>query len=246
MNKRGMGWGTAIGILVGVIFFIAVISSKMSGGIIGFFKGQNYDIAVKNLDELSKTMNVELGESGFSYLAGHRFFLPSGYIIVGFGKDEDSLKDECQIEIVKKPRNFECDNKSCLCLYKESMWSDDDFVNNAPMMCRKINANKIFTLDYYSGNTRYNAASNIYKNILGGRIEIESSIYPDDYASLFIYGQCDDWASDELLGNTNLYVERVEKNGEVFVFLSDLENGKVYSSRLSNKNQDGGNDEITA
>ena len=222
----------ALGLIAGglIIFFLTKSSFASIG--INFFTEQNQQAAVKNFKELAHVMDAEMNEKEFTYILGHPFYLPSGFVIIGFSKESNILEDECQKEWVKKPIATVC-KEACICLYKDKGgWSDDDLVGNFPLECSGLDADSVFALDYYDGAAQYSVKSSLYKNVLGKNIEISSKFYTDKYSSLFIYGECEDWGVDEMLGATKLYIEKVLDEGKTYIFVSDMENGRRYSSRL--------------
>ncbi len=157
------------------------------------------------------------------------YYIDEDFILVGYNNDNIPLKDECEEEEATKPLNEECTNSACLCLHKET-GADNDFDDdcdsvrcNQPIMCYKLDGvDNIFTLDYYNDGEKYNSPESIYGNIMGKEFNPASTKYPDNYAYFFIYGECEDWWSDDLFETHPFYIEKFIDQGKTNILIAAI------------------------
>ncbi len=243
LQKRGDG-GVSFPLehLVGLalaVFIIILIAPPIVSFFSSLLGGGNEQETMNNFMMLAKVAKINTEGMLAPALP---FYISKNFIVVAFNKNNEGSADNCQYETVPRPSSISCQNAACLCLYKEQS-SDDDFANNIPIACEKVNdVDEIFTLDYYDsvpekGSIKYTEKEEIYKNIIGPRIEVKSQFYNDQYARLFIYGQCEDWTSDINFGIQRLYIEKMHDQEKAYLFIADYANSVKYQDRLKTKNE---------
>src|SRR3989338_9220814 len=219
-----------------IMDFIAVLI--VYNLVVDSLTARDQQAAINNLQELQKSMN-EVASSSSNFMVNDiQYFIDSGHILVGFSKDDNFVMDACGydaaiqlgFEEVQKPKRPECSKTSCLCLYQET-YDDYDFEeDNYPVSCLSVKADKIFTLDYLyqsylPSGIKYSEEEKVWKNVGGSQVTLPSDLYPADagnfnYASLFIYGQCEDHLSDVNFGIQKLFIEKTVQNGKTYLFVA--------------------------
>jgi len=265
MNTKGDGLFSlqgVVGLILGVIILIFLLNSTPAKEFLNFFSRTSEEATYTNFDELVQRLNIPVSkelpkttdpittllapsDNHYWYVEGHGYYVSNKFIVVGFNNDTEGSADECEFERVLRPTNKNCKDTACLCLYPEHegefyelLGTDDDFASNPPQECASIDADYIFTLDYHkNGAEQYGAPEKIYKNIIGPPFTPGSEYYSvDDYARLFVYGQCEDWTSDINLGVQKLYIEKVydytTDKTYIFLMLQDKTIAQLYKSRL--------------
>lgn len=244
-KKKGEGQNVVlqsiIGIVLAAIIIAAIVNSSFLKGFLGFFSSSKEQATMDNFRTITEILKIKDTISTTQV-----YTIGEDYILVGFNKDDKGSVDECQYEKVPRPASAECNGNACLCLYKVSSgrWyqifgTDDDFEGNVPMVCSRIEADYVFTLDYaVDKQPRYTTDEPIYKNIIGPRMEISSSRYKIkdySYASLFIYGECGDWGSNAKFGIQKIYIERIydAEQNKAYVLIADQKNSQDFVARLA-------------
>lgn len=227
----------AIILIAGTAYFFANLSGIFGGG-------QKGEGTVKNVQFLAQTINEMIDVPGECvYAVDNAFYIDSGFILVGFNKDEDFIEDACKYELVNKPEIDACSDSACLCLYRDPRGTHDDFVDNPPVFCEALKsktslaADYVFTRRYYMGTAdwivsksrvAFNAPENVYKNIIGmpwgPPPEYGGSFfqYIPLYSYFFIYGECGAWGFNKAFGSALLYIEvlKAPKTGKNVVFIA--------------------------
>lgn len=228
-----------ISLVLAILFLAAIILNiDFLAALLGFGGDQDEQGTINNFNELAQIMK-ELKEG--SFVPGFPLYISQDFIIVSFNRDNEGVSDHCEYEKVPRPSSPKCSKSACICLYREQT-GDQDFSTNIPVMCQDVDTDVIMTLDYYSdapgkGTSKYTQDPKIYKNVIGPKITIESEKYKDEYAQLFIYGQCEDWYVDESIGIQRLYIEKVAEGGKTYIFAADGKSGERYQQRLEQKEQ---------
>ena len=250
MNKRGDGGidislETLIGLAAGLLIVIALFQSTFIKNLFGFISDDQEQGTMNSFQELVKIIRSD--KNDLNSLAVP-YYIGNNFILVGFNKDNEGLYDHCDPEKVPRPATIQCANTACLCIYKETVNDIDFEVDDQPVKCESLDVDFIFTLDYYDsapekGNIKYTNKKEIYQNIIGPRFTVDSNLYTEEYANLFIYGQCEDWdsvfGSDINFGIQKLYVEKLtdtDKN-KVFLFIADSASGARYKERFAKENE---------
>ncbi len=250
MNKRGDGGieislETVIGLATGLLIVIALFQSTFIKNLLGFASDDKEQGTMSSFHELVniiKSDKNDLNTPAFPYYIGN------DYILVGFNKDNAGLYDHCGPEKVPRPATIQCANSACLCVYKETYGNTDFEIDDLPLTCESLDVDFIFTLDYYDnvpekGKIKYTNNREIYQNIIGPRFAVDSSLYTEEYANLFIYGQCEDWdsvfGSDIDFGIQKLYVEKLTdtSKNKVYLFIADSASGARYKERFAKENE---------
>lgn len=211
-----------IKVLVGIVMLFIIFTFIFL--LLNLFKISGERESLNNVESLSIAINrLDVNSvKVYDAINNFPFFIHPNYIMVGFSKTDYQIEDVCQYEPVTKPKNKECTNSACLCLYQETVTDNDFDYDTAggakPTKCFKLDGvDWVFTKTYWDYETGdMNAETpkdNVYANILGGHFDIErdnfKNFYPDSvYSYLFIYGQCEDWWSDISLGTISLYIEK--------------------------------------
>jgi hypothetical protein len=142
------------------------------------------------------------------------FYISDDYIIVGYNQGEGPSKDGCGEEDATKPKVL-CGTKACICLHKETTGTDDFDDDcrgtgcNKPVQCVTFdNVDYIFSIDYKSYKSD-EIPESFSDSVRGGSFTPDppADVYPDSYAFLFLYGDCDKIGSDSF-GQHPLYIER--------------------------------------
>ena len=242
MNKRGDGGidislETLIGLAAGLLIVIALFQSTFIKNLFGFISDDQEQGTMNSFQELVRIIRSD--KNDLNSLAVP-YYIGSNFILVGFNKDNSGLYDHCGPEKVPRPATIQCANTACLCIYKETHGDTDFEVDDYPVTCKSLDVDFIFTLDYHEdGKAKYTNKEEIYKNIIGPRFAVDSSLYTEEYANLFVYGQCEDWYSDVNFGIQKLYVEKLTdtSKNKVFLFIADSASGARYKERFAKENE---------
>ncbi len=237
-DKRGLSVIGVIGdIVIGV--FLLLILLYATRNLFGFLSEENEKATINNFNYLVEIANTKLKDKPYFNNADSplAYYINNQFILVGFNKDDLGSEDECQTEFVRRPAAQACKDSACLCLYPETFTDNDFDPEDLPRICKAIDADYIFTLDYYqNGNIMYTDKEAIYKNILGPESkDIASKYYTDKYARLFIYGQCEDFGGDdENFGIQKLYIEKLydKELNRTLLFIADTSVAEQYNKRL--------------
>lgn len=225
--------------LVTAFWFVAGIAAALVvyNLFVDFSGTKDQQVALNNLQALQKAMNDVAASASEFFLGDLQFNAFPNYIVVGFSKDDNFVGDVCgysasrnpPYEVVDKPKRPECSQSSCICLYPETYGDDDFDEKDYPISCLSVKADKIFTLDYlyqsYLPNgIKYSEDERVWKNTGGYPITL-TNVYPENlgnfnYASLFIYGQCEDHYSDINFGIQKLFIEKTIKEGKTYLFVA--------------------------
>lgn len=228
-----------ISIVIGVILLLALLNTPFVKKLFGILGEEEEKATMNNFNELVEVIN---GLNNNMFERDHPYFISNNFILVGFNNDTYGSEDECGKEIVLRPSSSECKDSACLCVYPETATYNDFDATDLPKVCRGIDVDYLFTLDYYDDKLRYTNNEAIYKNMIGPRITEEwlsKGYYNDEYARLFIYGQCENWSVDKNFGVNKLYIEKVydEQTKKTFLFIAENSIADKYVSRLKSKDQ---------
>lgn len=242
MNKRGDGGidislETLIGLAAGLLIVIALFQSTFIKNLFGFISEDQEQGTINSFLELTRIIESDKNDLSSPAVP---YYIGNNYILVGFNKDNEGLYDHCDPEKVPRPATIQCANTACLCIYKETAGDIDFEPDDQPVTCKSLDVDFIFTLNYYeNGKAKYTDKEEIYKNVIGPRFTVDSDLYKEEYASLFIYGQCEDWGSDVNFGIQKLYVEKLTdtNKNKVFLFIADSASGARYKERFAKENE---------
>jgi len=208
--------------LIGLILAVALILSSafFFARIAGWFASkQEYEATTNSFNVLYGLIQDAANDNSPGIVKRDMigYFISNQYILVGFHKNQDFVEDICDPERAQKIHEA-CKTTACLCLYPET-YGDLDFEStDFPKVCKSLeNVEYIYTEKYDANN----APSKIYQNVLGGKWQRPNNP-ADNFAYFFIYGQCDDWTSDENFGTNNLGISKYVIDGKTYVEISYL------------------------
>lgn len=226
-KKKGMSLPleALIGLVLAVIAMIAIVYVGVRLG--ALFVPSSIDPATEsNLNNLAKAMtSLVEGEKEKDAIRYFPFHISPNYLLVGFPKDVESIKDECYsyfpikhlsvlpsvrgMEIVSRPI-VHCGRDACLCLYKNSI-GFDDVEKEQPLKCIPLPGIDYLYSPYYQDEEMRQSHSRIPSEILVTLVGAPLSEQPRAYGGwtgryqyFFLYGKC---FGNQIFGVQKLYID---------------------------------------
>lgn len=235
MNKRAISEHGILTIIFSVLAVIAIlitlpiVSRLIFGG-----EGGTARTAEVNLDSLGNAVNSIVANRQNTVAIRHftLFIEQGGYAITAFNAKDTKSWNFCNDERMTRPQNCLAD-KSCLCLYKDTVRADfdSDITTNPPIKCILFPDNLVFlapsSLDDELTENRlagWNLGSIMPQNSAESINEINSGSdlipYAQGYSyeNLLLYGEC---SSQNVRWNQKqVYIEKMVKEGRIYIFIA--------------------------
>ncbi len=203
-----------IGAVLAVIIILALVYviAKITGV---FLSEKDYDSTVASFEVLTERIEGLIKDRNYAS-SNLLYFLDNSYILVGFSYKDSESMGTCQkgaifkdAESLSRSRNLIgslCENKACLCIYKDTVSSDFDKDLQRPLKCEYFDKNVVFLAPSYQDifcGSRSGWHPEAYEDYYKG----ESS-----YKFLVLYG----------LGTKEIYLDKYEsKDGNIFIFMGE-------------------------
>lgn len=201
-----------IGIIIGVLFIIAVVSFGM--GIIGLFKPVIDEGSINSFNELSKKIDSLIKDDRVfinNFKAPLPYYLMNGVILVGYNYNEVKQHTACTGESASRPTQIL--GKAGLCLHVDDNSNDFDSDPQPPIQCYSFDQKVIFLAP----------SDGSYKGGFGGESN-SKNVYglQEQYEDLFLYGsECS--IGEPNLGATKLYIEKYKKGDVTYIYIDEYD-----------------------
>lgn len=200
-----------------IIFSLVYVGGKLTGILTS---KKDYDSTINSFEVLTGRIKDILQGEDFSTTT-MLYTISDKYILAGFNYKDQSkeISTQCTNENIEKTRPKPlCQEKSCLCIYND--------LNPSPAnLGGKDFSNKEFPLkcEAFEGNIVFLAPLNEKDKSFGGdRNSWDPVYYPNNgYEFLVVYGSDCNAGTD--FGVKNLYIEKLKKDGNIFVYISKIE-----------------------
>ena len=229
MGEANLTPAAIIGMIIGVIFIVAVVGFGVS--IIEMFTLVVDEGSINNFNVLTNYIRSMIENKDIfvnNYPAKNLkqgplpYYLMNGVILAGYNSEERRIHTDCSNEDATRPSQLL--GKAGLCLHVEDNANNFDDDPQEPIQCYAFDEEVVFLAPSDDNNEGGFGGSKRQLDIYGET---------EDYEDLFLYGSECDYSYD--LGTTSLYIEKYAREDKIYIYMSEYskENDNEIAERIN-------------